>query len=121
MAALEAAVERLESGELTLEESMREFEKGFQAWRRCQELLRQAQRRIEILCEETEGVAGTESWSETDSRTESEGGGERLLRWKRASDSSQAELAPSSGAADAGGDAAIEEDVAEGDDDSVVR
>ncbi len=52
MTALEAAVEKLESGSLTLDEAIAEFERGVVAWRQCQDLLRRAEKRIEVLCEE---------------------------------------------------------------------
>jgi len=59
MAGLEAAIERLEGGSLTLEEAIAEFEGGFRAWRDCQNLLRRAEKRIEVLCEEAEADGGT--------------------------------------------------------------
>lgn len=55
LALLEKAVERLESGELGLEDAMREFESGFRSWKRCREILSALQQRIEVLCEEAGG------------------------------------------------------------------
>lgn len=52
MSSLEAAVEKLESGALTLDDAIAEFERGVGAWRQCQDLLRRAEKRIEVLCEE---------------------------------------------------------------------
>ena len=46
---LETLVDRLESGELTLEEALGDFERGVQLSRRCGELLDRAQRRIDEL------------------------------------------------------------------------
>jgi exodeoxyribonuclease VII small subunit len=47
--ALEALVERLESGELPLAAALEEFERGVQLTRRCQAALKAAEQRVEIL------------------------------------------------------------------------
>ena len=49
LAEVESVVERLESGELSLDESLRQYEKGVQSLRRCFEYLRKAERKIELL------------------------------------------------------------------------
>lgn len=49
MAELEALVLRMESGELSLEDSLREFERGVQLTRACQEQLKAAEQRVRIL------------------------------------------------------------------------
>lgn len=46
---LEALVERMESGELTLEESLKAFEEGIQLTRACQQALREAEQKVRIL------------------------------------------------------------------------
>ncbi|MGD8322883.1 MAG: exodeoxyribonuclease VII small subunit [Gammaproteobacteria bacterium] len=46
---LEALVEKLESGELPLEQALAEFERGVILTRRCQAALAEAEQRIEIL------------------------------------------------------------------------
>lgn len=46
---LEAVVERLEHGELPLEEALRQFERGVELARTCQESLKQAEQKVEIL------------------------------------------------------------------------
>ncbi len=46
---LEALVERMESGELSLEESLSAFERGIALTRSCQKALRAAEQRVEIL------------------------------------------------------------------------
>lgn len=46
---LEDIVKQLEKGELTLEESLKQFEKGIGLARRCQDVLSQAEQKIEIL------------------------------------------------------------------------
>jgi exodeoxyribonuclease VII small subunit len=46
---LEEIVKQLEKGELTLEDSLKQFEKGIGLARRCQEVLNQAEQKIETL------------------------------------------------------------------------
>jgi exodeoxyribonuclease VII small subunit len=46
---LEALVEKLEGGELPLEQALAEFERGVKLTRRCQAALTEAEQRIEIL------------------------------------------------------------------------
>lgn len=46
---LEALVERLESGDLTVENALEEFENGIKLTRRCQKALKDAEQRVEIL------------------------------------------------------------------------
>lgn len=53
LADLEAVVERLEHGELPLEESLKQFERGVQLARSCQDLLKQAEQKVEILLQKT--------------------------------------------------------------------
>ena len=49
MSELEGIVTRLEQGDLTLEESLRQFERGVNLSRSCQSALRTAEQRVEIL------------------------------------------------------------------------
>ena len=46
---LEALVERMEGGEMTLEESLGAFERGIALTRHCQQALQAAEQRVEIL------------------------------------------------------------------------
>ena len=55
LAELEQIVERLEQGELSLEESMRQFERGVELTRSCQKALRQAEQKISILSHGPDG------------------------------------------------------------------
>lgn len=48
---LETLVERMEGGEMTLEESLGAFERGIALTRICQESLQAAQQKVEILTE----------------------------------------------------------------------
>lgn len=49
LADLEALVERLESGELSLQQSLKEFERGVRLTRQCQAALKDAEQKVEIL------------------------------------------------------------------------
>jgi len=46
---LEQLVESMEQGDLTLEESLKSFEKGIQLTRSCQKALQEAEQKIQIL------------------------------------------------------------------------
>jgi len=50
---LETVVERLEHGELPLEEALRQFERGVELARACQASLKQAEQKVEILLQKT--------------------------------------------------------------------
>ncbi len=52
---LEQIVQRLEQGELSLEESLRQFERGVELTRGCQKALRQAEQKIRILARKQDG------------------------------------------------------------------
>ena len=52
---LETLVQRLERGELSLEESLSQFERGIDLSRRCQKALAEAQQKVEILIERAGG------------------------------------------------------------------
>jgi len=49
---LEAIVERMEKGELSLEQSLEAFEEGVKLTRNCQQTLRKAEQRVSELLEE---------------------------------------------------------------------
>lgn len=49
LAELEAIVEKLEQGDLSLDESLQQFERGVQLTRSCQQALKQAEQKVEIL------------------------------------------------------------------------
>lgn len=50
---LESLVERMESGDLTLEESLKAFEEGVRLSRECQQALQQAEQKVRILLEQS--------------------------------------------------------------------
>jgi exodeoxyribonuclease VII small subunit len=47
--ALEALVEKMEHGEMSLEESLAAYERGVGLYRRCQQALEQAELRVKLL------------------------------------------------------------------------
>jgi exodeoxyribonuclease VII small subunit len=49
---LEAIVERMERGDTPLEESLRQFERGIALTRACQQALKAAEQKVQILIEE---------------------------------------------------------------------
>ncbi len=51
LAELQSLVERLESGELSLEDSLGAFEQGIRLTRDCQTALAQAEQKVQILLE----------------------------------------------------------------------
>ncbi|HKE44198.1 MAG TPA: exodeoxyribonuclease VII small subunit [Steroidobacteraceae bacterium] len=57
MAELEALVERLERGDLPLEESLKQFERGVLLARSCQTALKAAEQKVEILLKPASGDA----------------------------------------------------------------
>jgi exodeoxyribonuclease VII small subunit len=56
LAELETVVDKLEHGELPLEEALRQFEHGIALARSCQESLKQAEQKVEILLRKTEAA-----------------------------------------------------------------
>lgn len=46
---LQTLIRKLESGELALEDSLKSFEEGVRLARSCQEMLSQAEKRVELL------------------------------------------------------------------------
>ncbi len=53
---LEALVEKMEQGELSLEESLQSFERGIQLTRACQQALQEAEQKVQILLEKDGGA-----------------------------------------------------------------
>lgn len=66
LAELEAIVEKLEQGDLSLDESLRQFERGVQLTRACQSALKTAEQKVEILLRRANatGTVGTEAGDE---------------------------------------------------------
>jgi len=57
LADLEATVEKLERGDLPLEEALKQFERGIGLARSCQQALKQAEQKVEILLQKTPEAA----------------------------------------------------------------
>jgi exodeoxyribonuclease VII small subunit len=51
---LESLVERMEQGDLSLEESLKLFERGVKLTRMCQSALKSAQQKVEVLSAQNE-------------------------------------------------------------------
>ena len=57
LASLEGLVESLESGELSLEESLKSFEQGIKVARDCQAALKSAEQKVEVLMRQGDELA----------------------------------------------------------------
>jgi exodeoxyribonuclease VII small subunit len=57
LAELEQIVERMEQGELSLDESLQQFERGIALTRSCQTALQQAEQKVAILLRKAGGEA----------------------------------------------------------------
>lgn len=53
LAELEATVDKLEHGELSLEDALKHFERGVALARECQAALKQAEQKVEILLQKS--------------------------------------------------------------------
>ncbi len=77
LAQLETVVERLERGELSLDESVRLFEEGMKLSQACKEELEQAEGRIQVLVETKGGkMQAAELEVDEDFETEADSGDE---------------------------------------------
>jgi exodeoxyribonuclease VII small subunit len=59
LARLEKIVEELEAGDLTLDDSLARYEEGVKALKKCYEILRDAEKRVEVLLKSDEGELKT--------------------------------------------------------------
>jgi exodeoxyribonuclease VII small subunit len=66
---LEALVERLEHGDLPLEESLAAFERGVMLTRTCQVALKEAEQKVEILLKKAGGEPRIEEFKPDDGKT----------------------------------------------------
>ena len=66
LAELEAIVQRLEQGELSLEDSLRQFERGVALTRSCQKALQQAEQKIRVLSRSADGEVVEEDFDAPD-------------------------------------------------------
>ena len=65
LAELEALVEKMEQGDLSLDESLKQFERGVQLTRSCQQALKEAEQKVQILLEK-DGQASLETFDSDD-------------------------------------------------------
>ncbi len=54
LSSLETLVEAMEAGDLSLEESLKAFEQGIKLTRECQQMLDQAEQKVQVLLANTE-------------------------------------------------------------------
>ena len=66
LAELEALVEKMEQGELSLDDSLKQFERGVQLTRSCQEALKNAEQKVQVLLEK-DGQASLEPFEDDES------------------------------------------------------
>ena len=59
LARLETQVHDLEGGRLTLDEALGRYEEGVKALKKCYEILRDAEKRVELLLRSEDGVLKT--------------------------------------------------------------
>ena len=72
---LEQIVEQLEQGDLTLEESLRAYERGVKLGRACQQALDAAEQRIQVLAG-ADGEAALEPFDDADAGDARDGDGD---------------------------------------------
>ena len=72
LAELETIVEQLESGELPLEASLKEFERGVRLSRECQGALKDAEQRVQVLMGDELKDFATDDSGEADDAEEDE-------------------------------------------------
>ena len=66
IAALEDLVEKMEAGEFTLEESLKQFENGISLARACQQALREAEQKVLQLTKDENGAETLAPFGPTD-------------------------------------------------------
>ena len=62
---LETLVDKLEKGDTSLEDSLKNFEKGVKLTRECRQALQNAEQKISVLSKE-DNAKGNEEWIEKD-------------------------------------------------------
>lgn len=62
---LESVVERLEEGDLPLEESVKEWERGIKLQESCETVLRSAEQKVDVLLKKSGGIE-VESFTDDD-------------------------------------------------------
>lgn len=62
---LETLVEKLEKGDTSLEDSLKNFEQGVKLTRECRQALQNAEQKISVLSQE-DNAKGNDAWTEKD-------------------------------------------------------
>jgi len=70
MARLEAIVGQLENGDLSLDESLKIFEEGIRLSKNCLKVLEEAERKVEVLVQDTNGKKQLRAFSLDDDTDE---------------------------------------------------
>lgn len=70
MARLEAIVGQLENGDLSLDESLKIFEEGIRLSKNCLKVLEDAERKVEVLVQDTNGKKQLRAFSLNDDADE---------------------------------------------------
>jgi len=65
LAELEALVDKMEQGDLSLDESLKQFERGVQLTRSCQQALKEAEQKVQILLDK-DGQPSLETFDSDD-------------------------------------------------------
>jgi exodeoxyribonuclease VII small subunit len=71
LACLEKIVAELEGGDLTLDDSLARYEEGVKALKKCYEILRDAEKRVEILLKSEDGELKTAPFEPEEERESS--------------------------------------------------
>ncbi len=66
LAKLESLVEKMEQGDLSLEDSLKTFEQGIKLTRECQQALKEAEQRVQLLLEQNGEASSTPFESDND-------------------------------------------------------
>jgi exodeoxyribonuclease VII small subunit len=66
LAELEQQVHLLESGELSLEDALKSFEAGIRLTRECQQALTEAEQKVQLLLERSDGAVDLHDFDDAD-------------------------------------------------------
>lgn len=66
MQSLEKIVKKLENGKLNLDESLKEFQKGVEAYRYCSEILNQVEGKVKLIIEKENGKVEITNFDDLD-------------------------------------------------------
>jgi len=64
----EDAIRSLESGDIELEESIKKYELGVKALKKCYEILERAKKKVEVICQDEKGNLVVKNFDEKETR-----------------------------------------------------